>query len=904
MSELPSGTVTFLFTDLEGSTRLWQDHPEAMRPALARHDEIIRRWIDEHGGAVVKMTGDGAHAAFATAHAAVNAAVDAQLALQRELWPETGPLRVRMGLHTGSAEVRDGDYFGTEVNRAARLVAVAHGGQVLCSQSTADLARGALGASFSLVDLGEQQLRDLQTPERVFQVVHSDLPVGFPVLRTLDAFPGNLPLQVTEFVGRDDELVELSKLLGRCRLVTLTGTGGVGKTRLALQAAAEVVPHYPDGTWFVDLAAVDDDTFVAASIATTMGLPEHRQGSREEALVGALARRRALVVLDNCEHLVDTVAGVVDLVVRGCPGVTVLSTSQEGLGVDGEVTFPVRPLREDEAERLFVERAEAARHGFELTADNSVAVIELCRRLDGIPLAIELAAARVASMSPGAILERIDERFRLLGQGRRTARRRHQTLRAAVDWSYGLLNTQEQLVFERLAVFAGSFALDAAEAVVADNDVDVLDVLDLASSLVAKSMVQLDDRMAGDRYRLLETMRDYGLERLAGRGDLDRMQRQHAAHYLAFAEDAAPRLVGADEGEWFDRVDGELANLRAALAFLRDSGDVEGYLRLAEALGRFWNIVGLFREGFAWLTSALAIGPAAPSRRRAETLALAGNMAILLDRYDEAFALLDDSIACSTHCSETPRPRALLTLGLAALVQNRTEDARRYSEEAIEVARDDGDPYELAETLGQASGPVSFSGDDLHAVELADEAVTIAQALGNDYLLARTQQGAAIARCRVDPAGAIELFTQSFAVLDHRFYRGIGTGHTWKAVAHTMLREYSAAADELCIALPLVQEAGEPYQHSIALAVAASVLSRPQPDVAVRLLALIERQRDDGRFLGASGDLAVQAHLRGRLESRLDPTHFAELWAQGRVMTLDAATADALDQLARITDAQ
>ncbi len=902
--ELPSGTVTFLFTDLEGSTRLWQDDPDAMQPALARHDEIIRRSIDERGGYVVKMTGDGAHAAFATADAAVNAAVEAQLALQREPWPETVPLRVRMGLHTGSAEVRDGDYFGTEVNRAARLMAVAHGGQVLCSQSTADLARGALDASCSLVDLGEQQLRDLQTPERVFQVVHSDLPVGFPVLRTLDAFPGNLPLQVTEFVGRDDELVALSKLLGRCRVVTLTGTGGVGKTRLAVQAAAEAVPHYPDGTWFIDLAAVDDDTFVAATIATTMGLPEHRQGTRDEALVGALARRRALVVLDNCEHLVDTVAGVVDLVVRGCPGVTVLSTSQEGLGVDGEVTLPVRPLREDEAERLFVERAEAARHGFELTADNAAAVVELCRRLDGIPLAIELAAARVASMSPAAILERIDERFRLLGQGRRTARRRHQTLRAAVDWSYGLLNTEEQLVFERLAVFAGSFTLDAAEAVITDDDVDVLDVLDLASGLVAKSMVQLDERTAGDRYRLLETMRDYGLEHLAERGDLERVQRRHAAHYLEFAEQAALALVGADEREWFDRLDGEQANLRAALAFLRDSGDGAGYLRLAEALGRFWNTAGLFREGLAWLTSALAIGPAAPSRRRAETLALAGNLAILLDRYDEAFALLDDSIACSTDSGEAPRPVALLAFGLAALVQSRNEDACRYSEEAIAVARDDGDPYELAGTLGFASAPVSFNGDDRRAVELADEAVTIAEGLGNDHLLAMARQSAAIARCRIDPAGAIELFTQSFAVLDHRYHRGSGTGHTWKAVAHTMLREYPAAAAELCTALPLVQETGEPYQQSIGLAVAASVLSRPQPDTAVRVLAFIERQRDDGRFLGAAGDLAVQTHIRGRLEARLEPTGFATLWAQGRAMTFDDVTAHALDQLALIAESQ
>ena len=293
--------------------------------------------------------------------------------------------------------------------------------------------------------------------------------------------------------------------------------------------------------------------------------------------------------------------------------------------------------------------------------------VELCRRLDGIPLAIELAAARVASMSPAAILERIDERFRLLGQGRRTARRRHQTLRAAVDWSYGLLSTEEQLVFERLAVFAGSFTLDAAEAIITDDDVDVLDVLDLASSLVAKSMVQLDERTAGDRYRLLETLRDYGLEHLAERGDLERIQRRHAAHYLEFAEQAALALVSVDEREWFDRVDGEQANLRAALAFLRDSGNGASYLRLAEVLGRFWHTVGLFREGLTWLTSALAVGPTAPTRRRAETLALAANMAILLDRYDEAFALLDDSIACSTHCGEAPRPMALLALGLAAL---------------------------------------------------------------------------------------------------------------------------------------------------------------------------------------------------------------------------------------------
>ena len=357
-------------------------------------------------------------------------------------------------------------------------MAVAHGGQVVCSQATADLARGALGEGCALVDLGQQQLRDLQTPERVFQITHPDFLDDFPPLQTVDAFPGNLPSQVTEFVGRDEELAALAKLLGRSRVVTLTGSGGVGKTRLAVQAAAEALPQYADGAWFVDLAPIDDEAFVASEIATTMGLPERRQGTGEEALAGALGRREALVILDNCEHLVDTVARMVELVVHRCPAVTVLATSQEGLGVDGETTFVVRPLREQEAVRLFVERAEAARHGFALSADNAEAVEELCRRLDGIPLAIELAAARVASMSPAAILARVDERFRLLGQGRRTARRRHQTLRAAVDWSYGLLSSEEQLVFARLAVFTGDFTLEAAEAVLSDDDVDVLEVLD------------------------------------------------------------------------------------------------------------------------------------------------------------------------------------------------------------------------------------------------------------------------------------------------------------------------------------------------------------------------------------------------------------------------------------------
>jgi predicted ATPase/class 3 adenylate cyclase len=904
MSALPTGTVTFLFTDLEGSSRLWERFPDAMHDALARHDQIVRDAVAEHDGYVVKTTGDGAHAAFATAHAAVNTAIDAQLGLQHESWGETGPLRVRMGLHTGVAEVRDGDYFGTEVNRAARLMAVAHGGEMVCSQTTADLARSALADGVGLVDLGEQQLRDLQTPERVFQITHPELPTDFPGLRTLDAFPGNLPLQVTDFVGREEELVEVAKLLSKSRVVTLTGSGGVGKTRLALQAAAEALPHYTDGAWFVDLAPIDDDSFVAAEIATTMGLPEHRQGDREEALVGALARRQALVVLDNCEHVVDMVARVVDLVQRRCPGVTVLATSQEGLGVEGEVTFPVRPLREGDAERLFVERAEAVRHGFQVTAEVEDTVVELCRRLDGIPLAIELAAARVASMSPAAILERIDERFRLLGQGRRTARRRHQTLRAAVDWSYGLLSEPEQLVFDRLAVYAGSFTLDAAEAVGAnDADVDVLDVLDVVSGLVAKSMVQLDERFDADRYRLLETMRDYGVERLAERGDLERVQHRHAAYYLELAEEAAPHFVGSDELPWFDRIDDELPNLRAALTFLRDSGEHASYQRLACALAQFWWIVGLYREGLAWLTSALASGPPHPSRERAEALAIAGQVAIVLDRYDEGFAFIDQSLACSDAAGQTPCAVAYYALALAALVQNRPQDACQLSEEAIAAARADGDAYLLGQALSYAGNVIGLSDEGPHALELADEGVAIARALGNGYLLSLALQCAGTIRSRIDPVTAIELLAESFDLPGTQVRRGArASGRNFKAVAHIMLRQYPAAAHELCLALPALQEAGEPYQQAIALGIAASVLSRPNPEVAVRLLALIDRLRDDGRFIGAARDLAVQAHLRRLLQERLDPTHFTTLWNQGRAMNMDDAIAITLDELTPIAE--
>ncbi len=476
MSGLPTGTVTFLFTDLEGSTRLWEEHPEPMRAALARHDEILREAVEGHRGHVVKTTGDGLHAVFATAHDAVLAGVDAQRDLSAETWALPTPLRVRMGVHTGEADLREGDYYGTAVNRAARVSAAAHGGQIVVSHATEEVARDHLGA-LELVDLGEHRLRDLARPERVFQVGAVGLDTDFPPLRSLDAFPSNLPPQLTSFVGREDELMLVEKALEETRLVTLVGVGGVGKTRLATQIAAEVLPRFPDGAWLCELAAAGDPEAMIQVVAATLGVQPHPNVSLEGSILEYLRAKRLLVVLDNCEHLLETAGDLAEGVLRECPGVRILATSREGLAVLGEQVWPLRSLRPPASEsvddvaistagRLFTERAQAAAPGFGIDAANAVAVAEICRRLDGIPLAIELAAARVTAMSPTEIARLLDERFRLLTGGRRTAVERHQTLRATVDWSYSLLEPDERLVFERLGVFSGDFDGAAASAVV------------------------------------------------------------------------------------------------------------------------------------------------------------------------------------------------------------------------------------------------------------------------------------------------------------------------------------------------------------------------------------------------------------------------------------------------------
>jgi predicted ATPase/class 3 adenylate cyclase len=560
---LPSGTVTFVFTDIVGSTRRWEEEPDAMRVELERHDALLRSAIESNGGHVVKGTGDGTLAAFSDADAALRAAAQAQGAVAG-----TVPFGVRVAVHTGAADQRDGDYFGPTLNRAARLVAVAHGGQVLVSQATASLVSGA-----NLRDLGEHRMRDLSRPERVYQLVIDDLPADFPPLRSLEAYAGNLALQVTSFVGREDESKALARALDHARLVTIVGVGGVGKTRLATHVAADLLARYPHGAWVCELAVARESEAVADVVAGALDVTVQPGTTAEQSVVEFLRAKSALLVLDNCEHVLDAAGAMADAILRSCAEVRIIATSREPLAIDGEHITALRSLPiAGDAVRLFEDRARAVRTDFQVDESNAPAVDEICRRLDGIPLAIELAAARVVAMSPAEIASLLDERFRLLTGGRRGSVERHQTLRATVEWSYSSLSTDEQAVFDRLAVFAG-FDATAARSVAADGVLDAWSVLDAIEALVRKSMLTPEEQLDGNmRFQLLETLRQYALEQLIARAELDAWRR-HAVYFADFAEDIAPLLLGPDELKWRPRLYADLDNVRNAAIWALESDD-------------------------------------------------------------------------------------------------------------------------------------------------------------------------------------------------------------------------------------------------------------------------------------------------------------------------------------------
>jgi len=590
----PSGTVTFLLTDLEGSTRMWEQNPVAMKAAIVRHDEILEKTIAAHHGYVFARMGDGMAAAFATARDAVCAASVFQQALAIEPWRTGSPLKARVGLHTDEAViVDDTGYASLPINRCSRLMTAAHGGQVVVSGATEMLLRGQLPDDMELVDLGEHRLRDLGRPTRIFQVNHSGDRQDFPALRTLDYFPGNLPAQVSSFVGRKNDVARVAAALDTSRVVTVTGVGGVGKTRLALQVAADVLPKYRDGAWLVELAPVRDVAGVVEAVADVFRFTGRGGQSLEGSLLEMLADKQTLLVLDNCEHVLGSVARLVSRIERECPGVVVLATSREGLAIDGEQMLALPPLEagqpgedierlvQTDAISLFVERARLVKADFALSDSNSRAVVEICQRLDGVPLAIELAAARVIALSPIELLRRLDRRFQVLAGGRRGAVERHATLRAAIDWSYDLLDSAEQRLLARLSVFSGGCTLEAVEEICSADPVERDAVMDLVAGLVSRSLVVAEDSDQGTRYRLLETIRQYGEEWLTDCGEVDELRLRHAHFYAELSARAAKNSHGPDQLVWARRIKLDRDNIQAGLAHAIDSGDAAMAVQVA-----------------------------------------------------------------------------------------------------------------------------------------------------------------------------------------------------------------------------------------------------------------------------------------------------------------------------------
>jgi predicted ATPase/class 3 adenylate cyclase len=867
MAELPTGTVTFLFTDVEGSTRLLQqlgDRYVGVRDAYA---EIVRRAIAEGGGVEVSTEGDSFFAAFPSPVGAVRAAAAAQRGLHGHRWPPGSPVRVRMGLHTGEGVLGGDDYVGMDVNRAARIAQAAHGGQVLLSGATRGLVEHALPTGASLRDLGGHRLKDIAHPEHLHDLVLEGLPADFPPPRTLDARPNNLPAQLTSFVGREQEMAEVRRLLSGTRLLTLTGAGGTGKTRLALQVATEVLTEYGDGAFFVDLSSLTDPALVPSAIADALGVQEVGGLPILDAVRDHLRDRELLLVVDNFEQVADA-APVVEDLLSAAPKLRVMVTSRVVLSVRGEQEYAVPPLRPPdpdslpdlsglqrvEAVRLFTERALAASPRFRLTEDNAPAVAEITVRLDGLPLAIELAATRTKVLSPQEILPRLDQRLAVLTSGVRTLPERQRTLRGAIAWSHDLLDPEERDLFARLSVFTGGWTLEAAEAVCDPTGLG-LELLDGLASLVDKSLVRRIELNGGYRFSMLETIREFGLEQLRDGEDFDAVRRRHGEHFLGLAVEAEPHLTAEDQGEWLDRCEREHPNIRAALRWAIDGGEAERAQGAAGGLWRFWQQRGHLAEGGRWLEEVLAM----PSGRKATA----------------------------------SRAKALLGAGGVAWWQKDREAAGAFYEEAVAIERELGDPARTAEALYNLAFVVA--GEDIaSATRLLEESMDLFRRAGDERGVAQVLAMLVIPDAEAGRWDAVTARLEEVVAIWRREGDRVHLAFDllWLAFARGRLGRREPARAAALEALDLFREADNLTGIGIALVDLAFLATwEERHEDAIRLSAAFETLRESvggppGGFAGImEGDPADEArtHLSEEAATRA--------WEEGLAMSVDEAVA-------------
>jgi predicted ATPase/class 3 adenylate cyclase len=925
------GLSTFLFTDIEGSTRLWEEHAPAMGEALALHDQLLRAAVEGHGGTVIKTTGDGMLAVFARPTGAVEAAIDGQRALRDASWGQTGPLRVRMALHAGAAEMRDGDYFGPSLNRVARILAIGHGGQIICSAVAAVLTRDALAPAVDLVDLGTHRLRDIDRPEQVYQVVVNDLPSSFPPLRSLNTRRSNLPAQLTSFVGREQELGEIAELLGRHRLVTLIGTGGTGKTRLMLEAAGRLRERYADGVWLAELAPLGDPAQIPSEVARAIGAPEVTGVPTMTTVTAFLAEKELLLLLDNAEHLVDGVARLAEQMLSTAPGLRILTTSREALAVPGEAVFQLQSLTcpgdsrggsgarglqdldldaaaSTEAVRLFAERAVAVDPTFALSAANVAPVARICQRLDGIPLAIELAAARVSAMSPDDIANRLGDRFRLLAGGRRTAVPRQQTLHALIDWSWDLLTDEDRRLLRRLSVFTGGWTVEIATGIVGDgpDDMDADDLVDGLSRLVDRSLI-IADRDASTRYRMLETIRQYAREKLIEADEVIALSDRHLAAFAKLAIDAEGPLRGRGMIDWVDRLDSELDNLGSALEWALEA-DPWLAVRMVTGLLGYWAVRVMPEDNDARLEAAVEFareqvvgrpdGDPDLKALAGRLLGEAGRLWAMSGRAATGITWTEDALVLADESGDpTARLFALTGQSIAMIFTGRAAsdgvDVFGYFEEAADLAEETGQWWLLAMSA-------SFAGAELLAFDpsvgkaLLERGVAAASRSGNPYAIAAVAiaQGRAFSQQR-DTDAAVAAFgvaIEGFGELgDERFALAARSD-----LAHALRR--GGRLDE---AFALYRQTVDGWIHLGHRGAVANQLENlayahtdhGDAERAVRLLGAAEAMREaSGQARAFIEEPEQQAYVE-RLREALDATAFDSGWAGGRELTQADAVA-------------
>jgi predicted ATPase/class 3 adenylate cyclase len=873
MSALPTGTVTFLFTDIEGSTRLVQSLGDRYRDLINLHGTLIREAVASEGGTQFGSEGDAVFAVFPDAARGVAASVATQRALASAQWPDDAQVRVRIGIHTGQAELGGDNYIGLDVHRAARVAAAGHGGQVVLSGATRALVEHALPEGVKLRDLGPHRLKDLAQPEDLYQLDIDGLAVEFPPLRTLSARPNNLPVQLTSFIGREDEIAAVGGLLDSARLVTLTGPGGTGKTRMALQVAADRLTRYADGAFFVDLAPVTDPSLVASAVASSTGVREAADKPLVSTLAESFRDKELLLVLDNFEQVTEAAPMVADLL--GAAGrLTVLVTSRAVLHVSGEHEYPVPPLRVPdpahlpplpelstyEGVTLFVERARAALPEFGVTDESWPAIARIVARLDGLPLAIELAAAKVKLLAPEQILARLDDRLAFLAGGPRDLPARQRALRETIAWSHGLLRSEEQTLLSRLGVFAGGWTLDSAEAICRPGDIG-LEALEGLSALLDQSLIRRDEGIHGEsRFMMLETIREFALEQLTARGEGNDVARRHAEHFTAVAEATEPQLTKSSDA--VERIDHDHDNFRAALMWAISANDAQLGMRLGFALWRFWQLRSHLSEGRMWFDRLLALpSAAARTAARAKGLTGAAGIAYWQNDYPAATAWYEEAEAIFRELGDKPGlADALYNVGSMAAIAGDMQRVRTAFDEGAGIAREIGHD-QLVKLYLEAEGYMAFMSDDFEtARRLLGEALALAEQ-GDDLLV-------------------------------------IVTGHHTVGQVARLQGRYADAAGHYRTAIRMAQRLGDTV-----------ALTEPLQGLAAVLIATGDAERGV-RLLGAHAAIREQAGggpppewLRlgdpfSEAKAQLGEERYDSAWEAGRAFSVDQAVADALDESA------